>query len=254
MRVVGVIPARYKSGRFPGKPLVDILGKPMVVRTWEQACKARTLDAVVVATDDDRIADVCRRAGARVVMTSETCANGTERCHEAVTRMGEQYDIVINIQGDEPLMEPHIIDDVVLALKHSPDAVYSTAATPMPLEDVHVHSRVKVVVDRHGYALYFSRGPLPAHKGADPKPFPPPFQDRRYLLHLGLQCFDRVFLAAYCQMPSTPLMAMEDLEQLKVLENGYRIKVIIVAHTAHGVDEPEDVGAIEAKMRELGLT
>ena len=158
---IGVIPARFQSVRFPGKPLVSILGKPMVLRTWEQACKATTLQKVVVATDDERIASVCRNAGAEVVMTSSECPNGaplphvvgsgraacwvsgicrlplriqvkllnagTVRCHEAVTKLPGEYDVVINIQGDEPLIEPEIIDDTVRALQNSPDCVYRSA-------------------------------------------------------------------------------------------------------------------------------
>ncbi|CAL8471994.1 g11536 [Coccomyxa elongata] len=254
LRVIGVIPARFQSARFPGKPLVSILGKPMVVHTWEQACKATTLQKVVVATDDERIASACRKAGAEVVMTSSECPNGTVRCHEAVTKLPGDYDVVINIQGDEPLIEPEIIDDTVRALQNSPDCVYSTACTPLDHERVEQRTRVKCILDRHGHAIYFSRGVLPANKDGAVRPFPAPFQQQPYLLHLGLACFDRAFLAEYCRMAPTPLMLMEDLEQLKVLENGYKIKVIVVEHNAHGVDEPEDVAVIEQKMREEGLT
>lgn len=248
-RVVGVLPARFQSSRFPGKPLVPILGKAMILRTYEQACKARTLDAVVVATDDERIADVCRQAGALVVMTNPDCANGTERCEEAVSKLDKQYDIVINIQGDEPLIDPDTIDAVVEALQDSPDAVYSTACTPLGHEEVPLRQRVKCVTDNNGYAIYFSRGVIPHNKEGTIKPYPMPFQERPYLLHLGLQCYDRGFLEDYCKMAPTPLMLMEDLEQLKVLENGYRMKVVVVEHSAHGVDVPEDVASLEAIMK-----
>lgn len=253
-RAVGVIPARHQSVRFPGKPLVDILGKPMIVRTWEQACKATSLSKVIVATDDDRIATVCRLAGAEVVMTSESCPNGSVRCSEAVDKLQGEYDIVVNIQGDEPLMEPSVIDDVVAALQASPEVGFSTACTPLAHDEVQLTNRVKCVIDLHGYAIFFSRGMLPYNKAGVPKHYPPPHQDISYLLHLGIQCFDRQFLKQYCIMPATPLMLMEDLEQLKVLENGYKIKVIIVHHRAHGVDEPEDVASIEQRMHDMGLT
>ena len=131
-KVIGVIPARYASTRFPGKPLVPILGKPMIVRTYEQAKKAKQLDRVVVATDDERIASVCREHGAEIVMTSVDCPNGTERCNEAVSKLKESYDIVVNIQGDEPLIEPEIIDEVAETLKKSPDAVYRWGPVPLP--------------------------------------------------------------------------------------------------------------------------
>ncbi|KAL4855737.1 3-deoxy-manno-octulosonate cytidylyltransferase [Chlorella vulgaris] len=252
-RVLGVLPARYQSSRFPGKPLMPILGKAMILRTYEQACKATTLDAVVVATDDERIAEVCRAAGAQVVMTNPDCPNGTERCEEAVSKLGKHYDLVVNIQGDEPLIEPECIDAVVRALQESPDAVYSTACTPLAHAEVPLRQRVKCVTDVNGYAIYFSRGVLPYNKDGEIREYPTPWHDRPYLLHLGLQCYDRSFLRQYCKMPATPLQMMEDLEQLKILENGYRMKVVVVDHSAHGVDLPEDVESIEAVMRQHGL-
>lgn len=251
--MLGVLPARYQSSRFPGKPLMPILGKAMILRTYEQACKATTLDAVVVATDDERIAEVCRAAGAQVVMTNPDCPNGTERCEEAVSKLGKQYDLVVNIQGDEPLIEPECIDAVVRALQESPDAVYSTACTPLAHAEVPLRQRVKCVTDVNGYAIYFSRGVLPYNKDGEIREYPTPWHDRPYLLHLGLQCYDRSFLRQYCKMPATPLQMMEDLEQLKILENGYRMKVVVVDHSAHGVDLPEDVASIEAVMRQHGL-
>lgn len=225
----------------------------MIVRTYQQAKQATSLHRLIVATDDERIAQVCRENGAEVVMTSADCPNGTERCEAAVAQLQEIYDIVVNIQGDEPLLEPEIIDQVVASLQGSPDAVYSTACTPMALGEVELRQRVKCVTDCKGYALYFSRGMLPHNKDGVARPFPAPYQNSPYLLHLGLQCYDRAFLRKYCRMPPTPLMLAEDLEQLKVLENGYRIKVITVDHCAHGVDEPGDVVSVEATLRRLGL-
>ncbi|GAB4822245.1 hypothetical protein N2152v2_009291 [Parachlorella kessleri] len=225
----------------------------MILRTYEQACKAKTLDLVIVATDDERIADACRKAGATVVMTDPDCANGTERCEEAVSKLEQHFDIVINIQGDEPLIDPATIDAVVTALQDSPDAVYSTACTPLPDDEVPLRQRVKCVADQQGYAIYFSRGVIPHNKDGLVRRYPMPFEDLPYLLHLGLQCYDRAFLTRYCKMPPTPLMLMEDLEQLKVLENGYRMKVVVVEHSAHGVDLPEDVASLEAIMRAPGL-
>ncbi|XP_038981451.1 3-deoxy-manno-octulosonate cytidylyltransferase, mitochondrial-like [Phoenix dactylifera] len=246
-RVVGIIPARFSSSRFEGKPLVQILGKPMIQRTWERAKLASTLDHVVVATDDERIAECCRGFGADVIMTSESCKNGTERCNEALLKLAKNYDIVVNIQGDEPLIEPDIIDGIVRALQGAPDAVFSTAVTSLKHEDGLDPNRVKCVVDNRGYAIYFSRGLIPYNKsGKVNLQFP-------YLLHLGIQSFDSKFLRIYPQLPSTPLQLEEDLEQLKVLENGYKMKVIKVDHDAHGVDTPEDVEKIEALMRERNI-
>ncbi|XP_074568118.1 3-deoxy-manno-octulosonate cytidylyltransferase, mitochondrial-like [Curcuma longa] len=246
-RVIGIIPARFDSSRFQGKPLAQILGKPMIQRTWERAKLASTLENVVVATDDVKIAECCRGFGADVVMTSVECRNGTERCSEAVQKLGKDYDIVVNIQGDEPLIEPEIIDGIVKALQNAPDAVFSTAVTSLKPEDSLDPNRVKCVVDNHGYAIYFSRGLIPFNKsGKVNSQFP-------YLLHLGIQSFDSKFLKIYPQMPPTLLQREEDLEQLKVLENGYKMKVIKVDHDAHGVDTPEDIQKIEALMRERNI-
>ncbi|KAL9271364.1 3-deoxy-manno-octulosonate cytidylyltransferase, mitochondrial-like protein [Drosera capensis] len=242
-RVVGIIPARFASSRFPGKPLVEILGKTMIQRTWERAKLASTLDQVVVATDDEKIAECCRGFGADVIMTSESCRNGTERCNEALQKLAKKYDIVVNIQGDEPLIEPEIIDGVVKALQVSADAVFSTAVTSLKPEDAFDPNRVKCVVDNRGYAIYFSRGLIPYNKSGEVNPkFP-------YLLHLGIQSYSSDFLKIYPELPPTPLQLEEDLEQLKVLENGYKMKVIKVEHDAHGVDTPEDVAKIENFMQ-----
>ncbi|KAL1820230.1 hypothetical protein DCAR_0416550 [Daucus carota subsp. sativus] len=247
-RVVGIIPARYASSRFEGKPLVEILGKPMIQRTWERANLATMLDHVVVATDDEKIATCCRGFGADVIMTSESCRNGTERCNEALQKLKKKYDVVVNIQGDEPLIEPEIIDGIVKALQAAPDAVFSTAVTSLAPEDAFDPNRVKCVVDNSGYAIYFSRGLIPYNKSGKVNPkFP-------YLLHLGIQSFDTKFLKIYPELPPTPLQLEEDLEQLKVLENGYKMKVIKVDHNAHGVDTPEDVEKIERYMRERNLS
>ncbi|KAL7592711.1 hypothetical protein Lser_V15G32255 [Lactuca serriola] len=247
-KVVGIIPARYASSRFQGKPLVPILGKPMIQRTWERAKLATTLSRLVVATDDERIADCCHGFGADVIMTSESCRNGTERCNEALLKLKKKYDVVVNIQGDEPLIEPDIIDGVVKLLQATPDAVFSTAVTSLKAEDACDPNRVKCVVDKRGYAIYFSRGLIPFNKSGKVNPqFP-------YLLHLGIQSYDAKFLKIYPELPPTPLQVEEDLEQLKVLENGYKIKQVIkVDHDAHGVDTPEDVIKIESLMHERNL-
>ncbi|KAG5223075.1 Nucleotide-diphospho-sugar transferases superfamily protein [Salix suchowensis] len=213
-RVVGIIPAR----------------------TWERAKLASTLDHIVVATDDEKIAECCRGFGADVVMTSESCQNGTERCNEALQKLDKKYDVVVNIQGDEPLIEPEIIDGIVKALQAAPDAVFSTAVTALKPEDAFDPNRVKCVVDNRGYAIYFSRGLIPYNKTGKVNPqFP-------YMLHLGIQSYDSKFLKIYPELQPTPLQLEEDLEQLKVLENG------------HGVDIPEDVEKIETLMRERSIS
>ena len=164
-------------------------------------------------------------------------------------QLKETFDIVVNIQGDEPLIEPEIIDEVVDSLQKAPDAVYSTPCTPLAHEDVPLRQRVKCIVDVNGYAIYFSRGVLPHNKKGEIKAFPKPYADLPYLLHLGLQCYDRKFLAKYAKMPHTPLQLMEDLEQLKVCwRTGTRSRSSRqVDHCAHGVDEPEDVKSNDHK-------
>ncbi|RVW71952.1 3-deoxy-manno-octulosonate cytidylyltransferase, mitochondrial [Vitis vinifera] len=178
-----------------------------------------------VATDDDKIADCCRGFGADVIMTSESCRNGTERCNEALQKLEKQYDIVA-----------------------APDAVFSTAVTSLKPEDGFDPNRVKCIVDNRGYAIYFSRGLIPFNKSGEVN------QQFPYLLHLGIQSYDTKFLRIYPDLPPTPLQLEEDLEQLKVLENGYKMKVIKVDHEAHGVDTPEDVDKIESFMRERNLS
>ncbi|TQD79504.1 hypothetical protein C1H46_034923 [Malus baccata] len=243
-RVVGIIPARFASSRFQGKPLVQILGKPMI-QIFDNQSNPKDL---VVATDDEKIRECCRSFGADVIMTSESCRNGTERCSEAIEKLEKKYDIVVNIQGDEPLIEPEIIDGIVKALQAAPDAVFSTAVTSLKLEDAMDPNRVKCVVNNSGYAIYFSRGLIPFNKSGKANPqFP-------YLLHLGIQSYDTKFLKIYPELQPTPLQIEEDLEQLKVLENGYKMKVIKVDHEAHGVDTPEDVEKIESLMRERNLS
>ncbi|KAJ1381513.1 Nucleotide-diphospho-sugar transferase [Sesbania bispinosa] len=233
----------YPGRRHHTRPIrfLSVPGKASGSNPWQ------THDPVV-ATDDEKIADCCRQFGADVIMTSESCRNGTERCNEALQKLGKKYDIVVNIQGDEPLIEPEIIDGVVKALQAAPDAVFSTAVTSLKPEDAHDPNRVKCVVDNCGYAIYFSRGLIPFNKsGKVNQQFP-------YLLHLGIQSYDAKFLKIYSDLQPTPLQLEEDLEQLKVLENGYKMKVIKVNHEAHGVDAPEDVEKIESLMRERNLS
>ncbi|GFZ03054.1 nucleotide-diphospho-sugar transferases superfamily protein [Actinidia rufa] len=221
-----------------------------IQRTWERANIATTLDQLVnldvavgavvdlddggvaqtegdekvVATDDEKIAECCRGFGAHVIRTSESCRNGTECCNEALQKLQKKFDIVVNIQGDEPLIEPEIIDGVVkssaseLLPLAAPDAVFSTAVTSLKPEDASDPNRVKCVVDNHGYAIYFSRGLIPYNKLGKVNPHFP------YLLHLGIQSYDAQFLRIYPDLSPTPLQLEEDLEQLKILENGYKMK------------------------------
>ena len=239
-KVLGVIPARFESTRFPGKPLAKILGKTLIQRTYENAKKCEGLNDLVVATDDQRIFDHVLTFGGKVVMTQLNCQTGTDRIAEVVFSNKEYdgYDTIINIQGDEPCIETDVISKVIHALDDQ--ASMSTAVMKLESEfDALDPSIVKCVFDKNGNALYFSRALIPAGKALHYKP------DVDYYRHLGIYCFKRDFLLKFATLTETPLQLAEDLEQLKVLEHGYKIKVAIVHSISIGVDTPEDIKKIE---------
>jgi len=243
MSAVGLIPARHAAQRFPGKPLAPIAGKPMIQHVWEGARRAKRLREVIVATDDESIARACRAFGAPVVMTAPHHATGTDRIAEAAAALDD--DLVVNVQGDEPLVEGFVIDAAVEALREDADAVVSTvvhAAEPGAAEDP---NRVKVVLDRSGRALWFSRSPIPArHGAAEP---PPRWQ------HMGLYVYRRAFLLDYVGLERTPAERTEGLEQLRVLEHGFFIRAAVVEgwHSVP-VDVPADVARVEAALAARG--
>jgi 3-deoxy-D-manno-octulosonate cytidylyltransferase len=238
VRVAVVIPARYAATRLPGKPLAQIDGRPMIWYVWDKARRAKVPSRVVVATDDERIASVVRGFGGEAVMTSPGCASGTDRVAEAARGMDEG--IVINLQGDEPLMHPSVIDAVAAPLVSDPDVTMSTAA--LPQDDPGEYARpsvVKVVVDACGDALYFSRAPIPHYRDTGAGP---------YRKHLGIYGYRRDFLFLVAALPPSPLEEAERLEQLRVLQAGHRIRVVDVAHDSVGVDTPEDLKAVEERV------
>ncbi len=229
--IVAIIPARWASTRLPGKALADIAGKPLVQHVYERACAAETVDRVVVATDDERIAAAVRAFGGEAVMTRPDHPSGTDRVAEAARITGG--DIIVNLQGDEPLIEPAVIDGVVNRIMKDAVIVCATAAVPTDdPEEYRNPAAVKVVLDRVGHALYFSRAPLPFYRdgvfgGA--------------LIHTGIYCFRRAFLEIFTRMEPTPLEAAEKLEQLRMLEYGYNIGVVISDHRSFGIDTPADL-------------
>lgn len=239
--VIGVIPARYASTRFPGKPLADIKGKTLIQRTYENAKLCKALDLVVVATDDKRIFEHVKSFGGDVVMTSEECPTGTDRIAEVIrgTRAYDKAQIIINIQGDEPCLDPDVITKVVEILENDPQAVMSTAIVPLLPEEAGNSSVVKCVIDKLHNALYFSRALIPAGLSLSMQP------KVHYYKHMGIYGYRRDFLLHYAQLTSTPLMLAESLEQLKVLEHGYRIKAAVVTGESIGVDLPEDIKKVE---------
>ena len=241
MRIVGIIPARFASTRFPGKPLHLIAGKPLVQHVVERCRLSRALAEVVVATDDPRIADAVRPF-ARVEMTRPEHPSGTDRIAEAAGRIGA--DACVNIQGDEPLMDPAVIDAVAALLQ---TADMSTAATPLKdPRDLDNPNVVKVVVGMDGHALYFSRSTIPFVRDAMGRGAPERLQAFPYLRHLGIYGYRRDALQRIVSWPPSPLEQAEKLEQLRALEHGLRIAVARVDHEGIGVDLPSDVARVEA--------
>jgi 3-deoxy-manno-octulosonate cytidylyltransferase (CMP-KDO synthetase) len=245
-RIVGVIPARYASSRFPGKALADLAGKPMVQHVVERAARAALLDEVLVATDDARIAEAVRRFGGKACMTSPTHPSGTDRIAEVVRDMA--CDMVVNIQGDEPLIEPSVIDQAVTPLADDPSIGMGTLARPMGVAEAADPSKVKVVVDRQGFALYFSRSRIPYIRDDTPPP-----SERPYLLHMGLYVYRRETLLRLAGLAPTPLEERERLEQLRALEHGVRIRVVVTEHQSFGVDTPGDLERVRRMMEELPI-
>ena len=243
MRAVGLIPARFAASRFPGKPLAEIAGVPLVQRVWEGARSARRLSRVIVATEDERIAVACRGFGAEVALTSPDHMTGTDRIAEVAASLDEA--IIVNIQGDEPLIEGAVIDAAVDALAADPSVSMSTVVHPADPDALDDPNRVKVVMDRNGRALYFSRSRIPyVRDGAT----------MRMWQHVGLYAYRREFLLAFVKLAPTALERAESLEQLRALENGYAIKVATIegAWRSVPVDVPGDIDLVEAVLRRTG--
>ena len=240
-QVIGVIPARWASSRFPGKPLADLLGKSLIQRTYENAIDASSLDRVVVATDDRRIFDHVTDFGGLVVMSDQKCATGTDRVFEATAEHYPDAGIVVNIQGDEPSLDPSVIDRLVEKLEHIEGAVLTTPVAKIT-DPAQIDSpqTVKCVFDERGRALYFSRAPIPFSRDCEKR--------HDSYRHLGVYCFRRDFLETYCSFKPSPLQQIEDLEQLKVLEMGYPIHVCVVEDEGVGVDTPEDLERVKTQL------
>lgn len=240
MKVVGIIPARYGSTRFPGKPLAMLGNKTMIRRTCEQALKS-SLDAVVVATDDSRIADEVKRSGGRVVMTRNDHRSGTDRCREALDLLGEHFDAVVNIQGDEPFIDPRQIDQVT-GLIRQPEVQLATLARQIDdPERIQDPNTVKVVFANDGNALYFSRFPIPYLRDKT--------LETRYYQHIGIYAYKSDTLRAIATMPAGRLEQAESLEQLRWLENGLDIKVAVTDIAAsYSIDTPDDLQRIPKEL------
>lgn len=256
MKVLGVIPARYASSRFEGKALADLLGKPMIQHVYERAIRAETLDGLMVATDDQRIFEAVRGFGGEVTMTAEH-PTGTDRIAEVAGRVDAE--ILVNVQGDEPLIEPAMIDEAVEPLLRDSGIDLGTLAHRIHSEAEYLNPNVvKVVVDGSGFAMYFSRSPIPHVKsggGQRGKGAGEQGRNRASSIehpvayrHVGLYVYSRHVLLDFAQMPPAPLEMLEGLEQLRFLENGYRMKVVETRHKSVGVDTPEDLEKVRDIM------
>jgi 3-deoxy-manno-octulosonate cytidylyltransferase (CMP-KDO synthetase) len=238
-KAAGIIPARWGSTRFKGKPLYLIAGKPLLRHVWERCQRAKKLDSVIIATDDMRIANAAFRWGAEVALTSLRHQSGTDRIAQ-VARKAKRFTFIINIQGDEPFVDPRLIDKLIEKLERNPGVDLVTAAHPFndPAEAASPH-QVKVVVDLAGRALYFSRAAIP---------FPRDLSRIKYLRHQGIYGFRREMLLQFVKWKPTPLERAESLEQLRALENGVSVHVLVTKHGSPGVDTPEDAVALEQKL------
>jgi 3-deoxy-manno-octulosonate cytidylyltransferase (CMP-KDO synthetase) len=235
MKVICIIPARYASSRFPGKAIADLLGKPMIQHVYERVLKARTISFAAVATDDDRIVAAVEGFGGLAIMTAATHRSGTDRIAEAVSRLDiEDSDIVVNVQGDQPLFEPSQIDEVARPLLDDPAIPMSTLIYKIVREEEVRHpNAVKVVFDRDHFAIYFSRATIPyvrdkGHEG-------------NYYKHHGIYAYRREFLKKFTELPEGNLEKLEALEQLRALEHGYRIKVVETPYDSVEVDTPQEL-------------
>ncbi len=243
--IVGIIPARYASSRFPGKPLIDIRGKTMLQRVYEQAKKSTLLDRVVVATDDERIKGHVSNFDGEAVMTAAHHPSGTDRCWEALQQLDGDFKYVINIQGDEPFIEPEQIDELAAILK---TGEVELATQMIPVDNPTVlfdKGEVKIILNTNNEAMYFSRMVIPFIKGVEEKEW---HLHHAYFRHVGMYAYRRDVLEKITQLPVSALEKAESLEQLRWIENGFKIKCVITKYESHCIDTPEDVAKVLALM------
>lgn len=240
MKAVAVIPARYASTRLPGKPLLDICGKPLLQHVWEIVSRARGLDEVVVATDDARIADAVERFGGKVCMTSPECQSGSDRVREVAASLAA--DVYVNVQGDEPLLEPSAIETLLAVFTEDAGVQVATLCSRISEEQARSPHQVKVIRDHAGNALYFSRAPLPFVRERG--------ESTEFLGHVGIYAYRADVLRGFASLPFSPLEQAEKLEQLRLLQAGIPIRVLEVPQMGAGVDTPEDLERVRAVIRE----
>lgn len=254
-KAVGIIPARMQSSRLPGKMLLNETGKPLIQYAWEVASAAASLSEVIIATDSQQIADACEKFGARVSLTGDH-PSGTDRVAEVVRNEKLTSDVVVNIQGDEPELDPKCIDQLVAAMAKSPNVEMGTLGTPISSQAMLLDTGcVKIVRAADGRALYFSRCPIPFYRDGEPSDLLDPtgeeaqFMRSPWLLHLGIYAYRPDFLLALTQMPPSRLEQLEKLEQLRALEAGASIVVEVVHHRSVGIDTAADYAAFVQRMK-----
>lgn len=237
LRAIGIIPARYDSSRFPGKPLASIAGKSMIRRVYEQAVKS-SLTEVLVATDDQRIVDEVQGFGGKVVMTRKNHQSGTDRCQEAYTLRDKEFDVVVNIQGDEPFVQPEQIDALLRCFENSTTQIATLIKRAASEREIFDENRVKVVRNSRGEAMYFSRSPVPCLKNVAKDQW---HKSDLFFVHLGLYAYRPHILAEITQLQPSVLEKTESLEQLRWIENGYRIRVAETTLESDAIDHPDDL-------------
>ena len=236
MKVLGIIPARYNSSRFPGKPLIDLKGKTMIQRVYEGALKSKMLADVIVATDDERIVEAVKSFGGKVMMTQSNHPSGTDRCGEVAAHLGD-FDVVVNIQGDEPLVDFRQLDLLIASFQDTEVQIATLGIRDVDMETILNPNRIKIVVNHQKKALYFSRSPIPNFVNSKENPL----TQYPYLRHIGLYAYRAEILNQLINLQPTALEQIESLEQLRWLYYGYQIKVVETTIETPNIDVPEDV-------------
>ena len=250
LKAVCVIPSRYASVRLPGKPLVEICGKPLIQWVYEQAARATRFERVIVATDDARILQAVEAFGGEAVMSPPDLPTGSDRVARVLEDLSLEHDVILNLQGDEPLIDPADLDRLVASFEEAPGIQMASLMAPLREEEEVLNpNHVKCVADRHGFALYFSRHPIPFWRGREQADWSKRPAD--YWPHLGVYAFARATLRQYAGWPRSRLEISESLEQLRALEHGVRIKMLTTPHPWPGVNTPEDVERVRQALEKI---
>jgi len=243
-KIIAIIPARYSSSRFPGKPLALILGKPMIQWVYERVNQVEEIQGVYVATDDQRIYDEVIKFGGKAIMTGNHNCGGN-RLAEAASKIQEEFDIVLNIQGDEPMIKTEMIKDLISAFDDQEVYMATLKKRIYSDEEINNPNIAKLITDKNGYAIYFSRSTIPFNRDG--------IKDIKYYKHIGVYGYTKEFLQVFASIPQSSLEVSEQLEQLRALENGYKIKVIETMHQSIGVDLPEHIQLVEQELKKEGI-